>query len=103
MAEWFKAVVLKTTRRKPRGFESHSLLQERNRGGRIVGLVRRFAKPLWEQSHRGFESLPPRHSVQKPRCVTVGFLVFTRALSCVNHWHACKRTARSRGSARAGN
>ena len=33
-------------------------------GGRIVGLVRRFAKPLGEQSPRGFESLPPRQQVK---------------------------------------
>ncbi len=30
------------------------------RGGRIVGLVRRFAKPLGKQFPREFESLPPR-------------------------------------------
>ena len=32
------------------------------RGGRIVGLVRRFAKPLGKQFPREFESLPPRQS-----------------------------------------
>jgi hypothetical protein len=58
------AVVLKTTgpSTRPRGFESHPPPPSRTiRGGRIVGLVRRFAKPLGEQSPRGFESLPPRH------------------------------------------
>ena len=31
------------------------------RRGRIVGLVRRFAKPLYPQGYREFESLPLRH------------------------------------------
>ena len=64
MAEWSIALVLKTRGLTARGFESLSLLHlpsvSRTWGGRIVGLVRRFAKPLGEQSPREFESLPPR-------------------------------------------
>ena len=32
VAEWLKAAVLKTVRRKPRGFESYPLRQEKNQG-----------------------------------------------------------------------
>lgn len=65
MAEWSIALVLKTRELTFRGFESLSLLHSRTsnaRGGRIVGLVRRFAKPLGKQFPREFESLPPRQS-----------------------------------------
>lgn len=63
MAEWSIALVLKTRELTFRGFESLSLLHSHHhdaRGGRIVGLVRRFAKPLGKQFPREFESLPPR-------------------------------------------
>ena len=65
MAEWSIALVLKTRELTFRGFESLSLLHSHigsARGGRIVGLVRRFAKPLGKQFPREFESLPPRQS-----------------------------------------
>lgn len=65
MAEWSIALVLKTRELTFRGFESLSLLHSHTgnaRGGRIVGLVRRFAKPLRKQFLREFESLPPRQS-----------------------------------------
>ena len=33
--------------------------------------MRRFAKPLGEQSPRGFESLPPRHSFPRSRAICI--------------------------------
>ena len=90
MAEWSIALVLKTRGLTARGFESLSLLHlssvSRTWGGRIVGLVRRFAKPLRKQFLREFESLPPRQFPPTGHsCRGIAFIVTAHVCGAITY------------------